>query len=110
MSRRCQVTKTLEALLLDYESLTKAERDAIPLEDFAWPEERKYPIDTQDHLDSAATLIGHAPDAMQGKIKARAIRIAKRHGFTLPDAWKDDSGDDDGKKEEAARWDRLKAI
>jgi len=93
------LTKTLEALLQAYESLTKAERDAIPLEDFAWPEERKYPIDTQDHLDSAATLIGHAPEAMQPKIKARAIRIAKRHGFTLPDAWKD-GGDDDGKKEE----------
>lgn len=104
------MTKTLEALLQAYESLTKAERDAIPLEDFAWPEERKYPIDTQDHLDSAATLIGHAPDAMQPKIKARAIRIAKRKGFTLPDAWKDEGGDDDGKKEESGRWDRLKAI
>jgi hypothetical protein len=94
------VTKTLTQVLEEYESLTKAERDSIPLEDFAWPEERKYPIDTQDHLDSAATLIGHAPETMQPKIKARAIRIAKRHNFTLPDAWKD--GGNDEKQESAA--------
>jgi hypothetical protein len=102
------VTKTLEALLQAYESLTKAERDAIPLEDFAWPEERKYPIDTQDHLDSAATLIGHAPEAMQPKIKARAIRIAKRHGFTLPDAWKDDDGKQEETQESVATLSRPK--
>jgi hypothetical protein len=70
-------------------SLTAKERKAIPLEDFAWPEKRKYPIDSQDHLDSAATLIGRAPEAMQAKIKARAKSIAKRKGFTLPDTWQD---------------------
>jgi hypothetical protein len=76
-----------EALRL-LESLTVGERKAIPLEDFAWPEERKFPCDTQDHLDACARLLGHAPENKQADIKARAIRIAKQHGFTLPDSWK----------------------
>jgi hypothetical protein len=73
------------------ESLTVAERKAIPREDYAWPDAPggpQYPIDSQDHLDAAATLIGRAPENKQADIKARAIRIAKRHGFTLPDSWK----------------------
>lgn len=78
-----------EALAL-LESLTADERKDIPLEDFAWPEERKFPIDSQAHLDAAATLIGRAPAEKQAAIKARAIRIAKRKGFTLPDSWQDE--------------------
>src|SRR6185503_1510011 len=73
-----------------WEGLTVGERKDIPLEDFAWPEERKFPIDSQEHLDAAAKLIGRAPEAEQPKIKARAIRIAKRHGFTLPQSWQDE--------------------
>lgn len=80
-----------EALAL-LESLTVAERKEIPLEDFAWPEERKFPCDTQEHVDACAKLLGHAPENMQAKIKARAIRIAKRHKFTLPDSWKEEEG------------------
>jgi phage head maturation protease len=82
-------------------SLSKAERDAIDDEDFAWPEEHKYPINTQAHLDAAAKLIGRAPEAEQAKIKARAIRIAKRKGFTLPESWQEDEGKDDKKEERA---------
>lgn len=82
-----------------YEGLTVKERKEIPLEDFAWPEERKYPVDTQDHLDSLATLIGRAPADMQPKIKARAKAIAKRRGFTLPQSWQDE---EKGQKQETS--------
>src|SRR5579885_919060 len=85
-----------EALHL-LESLTVKERKEIPLEDFAWPEERKYPIDSQAHLDAAAKLIGRAPENKQAEIKARAIRIAKRKGFMLPQSWQDEMK---GKKQE----------
>jgi len=74
-------------------SLTKDERENIDTSDFAWPEEKKYPIDTQDHLDAAAKLIGHAPENKQAEIKANIIRIAKKHGFTLPDSWQEESKD-----------------
>jgi phage head maturation protease len=79
-----------------YRYITVKERESIPLEDFAWPDapdRPEYPIDTQEHLDSAAKLLGHAPENKQASIKARAIRIAKRHGFTLPESWQKEKED-----------------
>lgn len=73
-----------------WEGLTADERKEIPLEDFAWPSERKFPIDSQEHLNAAAKLIGRAPEAEQAKIKTRAIHIAKRKGFTSPQSWQDE--------------------
>ncbi len=79
-------------------SLTVKERDAIDDSDFAWPDapggKPLYPADTQDHLDSLATLIGRAPKDKQGEIKSRAIRIAKKNNLTLPDSWKEDDSSD----------------
>src|SRR5579864_4231435 len=71
--------------------LPQADRDKISSEDFAGPD-RSFPIDTQSHLDAAAHLIGHAADP--AAVKAKAIRIAKRKGFTLPKSWQDGDGDD----------------
>jgi hypothetical protein len=71
-------------------ALTKAQRDAIPRVDYAWPDAPggpKYPINSQAHLDAAARLIGRAPTNVQPRIKARATAIAKRKGYTLPDSW-----------------------
>src|SRR5581483_9325736 len=83
------------------EYIPAAVRKQIPREDFAWPEERKYPITSQAHLDAAAKLIGRAPEAMQAKIKARAIAIAKRKGFKLPDSWAAEEEGKDGKAKES---------
>jgi hypothetical protein len=70
------------------ENLTKGQREAISLDDLAWPEERKYPVRNQRELDAAARLLGRAPQEKQAAIKARIIRIARRKGLSLPDAWK----------------------
>lgn len=67
--------------------MTKKERDKIPSSDFAWPEERKYPITDQAHLDSAVKLLGRAPKGKQAAIKKRIIQIAKRKGLKLPESW-----------------------
>lgn len=66
------------------EDLTKAERDAIPEEDFAGPN-RTFPIRNQKEVDAASHLYGRAedPDA----VKAKIIEIATRKGLTLPDGW-----------------------
>lgn len=77
----------------DLEYLTVKQRDDIPDSDYAWPDapgRPKYPIDTQDHLDAAAKLIGRAPADKQASIKARAIKIAKRNKLTLPKSWQDE--------------------
>jgi len=66
--------------------ISAAERDSIAAEDFAGPG-RSFPIDSQAHLDAAAHLIGKAADP--GAVKAKAIAIAKRKGFTLPESWKE---------------------
>ncbi len=70
-------------------SLTQKDRDAIDDSDFAGPDQ-SFPIDTQDHLDAAAHLIGHADDP--AAVKAKAISIAKRKGFILPQSWQDEDG------------------
>jgi phage head maturation protease len=79
-----------------YRYITVKERESIPLEDFAWPDapdRPEYPCDTQEHLNSCAKLLGKAPDDKQASIKARAKRIAKRHGFTLPKSWQEEKDD-----------------
>lgn len=86
-------------------SLTKAQRDAIAEEDFAGPD-GSFPIDTQKHLDDAAKLIGHADDP--AAVKKKAVAIARRKGFKLPEAWEtksdepDGDADDKGKKAKMA--------
>lgn len=72
--------------------ISKDDRDAIDSDSFAGPHQ-SFPIDSQEHLDAAAKLIGHAdnPDA----VKARAIAIAKRKGFKLPESWQEDDKKDD---------------
>lgn len=62
---------------------TAKDRDKIPLSDFGDPQRKKYPIVTQQDVHDAASLIGKAGPG----VKERIIRIAKRKGFSLPDAW-----------------------
>jgi hypothetical protein len=66
---------------------TTEKRKSTPLKNFGWPKERKYPIEDQDDVDSAAKLIGKAPEAMRETIKKRIIGIAKRMSLKVPDAW-----------------------
>ena len=94
--------------LLEY--IPQKERDSYDAADFAGPD-RSFPITTQAQLNAAAHLIGHAADP--AAVKRKAIAIAKRKGFTLPDAWKNDDKEETnpndldgelsaGKKQESA--------
>lgn len=71
--------------------LTKAQRDKLPLDDFGWPERRLYPIVDQDDVDSAASLLGKAPESERETIKKRIAAIARRKKLALPDAWQTDA-------------------
>lgn len=66
-------------------TLTTAQRDALPLSDFASPNDRKFPILDQSDVAAAASLLGKADDPEA--VKMRIIAIAKRKKLTLPDAW-----------------------
>lgn len=80
--------KTQDAELERY--IPQKERDSYDADDFAGPD-RSFPITTQAQLDAAAHLIGHAADP--AAVKAKAIAIAKRKGFKLPDAWQEKDDD-----------------
>ena len=67
--------------------ISKKQRDSIDKSDFAWPEERKFPITSQQQVDSAAKLLGRAPADKQASIKRLIIEIAKRKGFKVPESW-----------------------
>lgn len=67
---------------------TKKDREKIADEDFAGPGDT-FPIVTQQDVHDAARLIGHAADP--AAVKRKVIAIAKRKGFSLPDAWQSKS-------------------
>ena len=69
------------------ESIPAKVRAAIPSDDFAGPHD-SFPIRNQADVDNAARLIGHADDPEA--VKAAIIRIAKKKGLSLPDAWNSD--------------------
>lgn len=73
-------------------SIPQKTRDSYAAEDFAGPSQ-SFPITTQEQLDAAAHLIGHAADPEA--VKRKAIAIAKRKGFTLPKAWQEDDKSED---------------
>lgn len=95
---------------------TKAEREKLPDSDFGWPEEKKYPVKTAKDFHDAWSLVGHAPEELQDRIRRRLIAIAKRKGFALfpaAEAWakehhllaesQDDDADDDSLPEDDAQ-------
>ena len=67
--------------------IPQAERDALDSESFGDPKNRLFPIRNQQDVHDAAHLIGKAknPEA----VKRRIIAIARRKGFSIPDAWKE---------------------
>ena len=65
--------------------LTQAERDALPLRAFAWPERREYPIHNRGHVQSAlgrfARFRTRIPANQRSRVFARLLRAARRFGI-----------------------------
>lgn len=58
-------------------SLSKSDRDKIPTKDFGVPDKKKYPLDTEAHIDSAAHLINHG-DITSSEKKTLARKILRK--------------------------------
>jgi HK97 family phage prohead protease len=73
------------------------ERQSMDVSDFCGPH-RSFPVKSQEDVNNAARLIGHAdnPDAVKACIK----RKAKANGWSLPKAWED--GDKKEREAEAS--------
>lgn len=84
--------------------IPQKERDSYDAEDFAGPD-RSFPITSQAQLDAAAKLIGHADDP--ATVKKKAIAIAKRKGFKLPESWQEEDGDKKEERSEASEYHAL---
>lgn len=69
-------------------NLTISERAKLPASSFGDPSGRRYPITTAADVMAAAHLIGKAAAGDRAAIKRRIIKIAKAHGWPIPDAWK----------------------
>ena len=65
------------------ESLTKKERDSIDKSDFGIPEDKKYPLDTEEHVKSAIKLFGHAEEDKKHKLAKRIKAAASKYGIEI---------------------------
>lgn len=70
----------LETYLME---MTKKERDAIPESKFGLEEERKYPLDSAEHVRSAIKLFGHCPENKKHHLAKRIMAAAKKHGVEV---------------------------
>jgi hypothetical protein len=99
-----QVAPTNNQLWITYNrDWPQAKRDNLDDKDFAGPDQ-SFPISTQEDVDSAAKLTGHAdnPSAVKSKIKS----IAKRKGLDVPDSYKeptDNGGPGSGRRKGGAK-------
>lgn len=64
------------------ESLSTKERNAIPLKEFGIPEERKYPLDTKKHVESAIRLFGKCEPKYREQLAGRILKAMKK--FNIP--------------------------
>jgi hypothetical protein len=92
------LTQEEEAIARRYYS--DKERKSMDADAFCGPH-RSFPITTAADVSNAAHLIGKADDP--AAVKACIIRKAKAHGWPLPDAWKEDDGDDGKEEKERGR-------
>ena len=65
------------------ESLTAKERDAIPKEDFGLPDERKYPLDSEEHVRSAIKLFGHCEEDKKIKLAKAIMEAARKYNIEI---------------------------
>ena len=66
----------LETYLME---MTKKERDSIPDSQFGLEEERKYPLNSAEHVRSAIKLFGHCPENRKHHLAKRIMDAAKKY-------------------------------
>ena len=70
----------LETYLME---MTKKERDSIPDSQFGLEEERKYPLNSAEHVRSAIKLFGHCPESRKHHLVKKIMAAAKKHGVEV---------------------------
>ena len=65
--------------------LSETKRSELPDKAFGIPEDRKYPLDTEQHVKSAIKLFGHAEESKKKKLAQNIRSAAKKYDITIPE-------------------------
>lgn len=65
--------------------VNEAKRSELPDSSFGIPEDRKYPLDTEQHVKSAIKLFGHAEESKKKYLAKRINTAAKKYDISIPE-------------------------
>ena len=72
--------------MIFYEScLNEMKRSNLPDNKFGIPEERKFPLDTEQHVKSAIKLFGHAEEQKKKSLALRIKKAADEYNIKIPE-------------------------
>ena len=63
----------------------ETKRSELPNSAFGIPEDRKYPLDTEEHVRSAIHLFGHAEESKKKELARRIRKAAKKYNIEIKD-------------------------
>ena len=67
------------------ESIHEVKRADLPDSAFGIPEDRKFPLDTEQHVKSAIHLFGHAEESKKKSLAKRISSAAKKYDIRIPE-------------------------
>lgn len=65
--------------------IDETKRSYLPDSEFGIPEDRKFPLDTAEHVHSAIKLFGHAEESKRKSLAKRIASKAKSYGIEIPE-------------------------
>lgn len=65
--------------------LSETKRSELDDSQFGIPEDRKYPLDTKQHVSSAIKLFGHAEESKKKKLAKNIAAAAKKYDLSIPE-------------------------
>ena len=63
----------------------ETKRSNLKDSDFGIPEDRKFPLDTEEHVKSAIKLFGHAEESKKKSLAKKISRKATKYGIKIPE-------------------------
>lgn len=74
--------------MLFYENtlyINEMKRSNLPDSKFGIPEDRKFPLDTKQHVKSAIRLFGHAEESKKKSLALRIKKAANEYDIEIPE-------------------------
>lgn len=73
------------SIKLENTVIDESKRSELPDSSFGIPEDRKYPLDSAKHVNSAIKLFGHAEESKKKALAQRIKKAAKAYNITIPE-------------------------